>query len=55
MFPDRPAKDVRKRLKEIADGDWASAAVKQAIDEVHGAIIVASTAATTGAVVASSS
>jgi hypothetical protein len=55
VFPDRPVKEVRKRLKEIADGDWASAAVKQAIDEVHGAIIVASTAATTGAVVASSS
>ena len=55
VFPDRPAKDARKRLKAIADGDWASAAVKQAIDEVHAAIIVASTAATTGAVVASSS
>jgi Golgi phosphoprotein 3 GPP34 len=55
VFPDRPAKEVRKRLKAIADGDWASAAVKSAIDEVHGAIIVASTAATTGAVVASSS
>jgi hypothetical protein len=55
VFPDRPAKEVRARLKEIADGEWASAAVKQAIDQVHGAIIVASTAATTGAVVASSS
>jgi hypothetical protein len=55
VFPDRPAKEVRQRLQEIADGEWASAAVKQAIDEVHGAIIVASTAATTGAVVASSS
>jgi hypothetical protein len=54
-FPGRPAKDVRRRLKEIADGDWASAAVKHAIDDVHGAIIVASTAATTGAVIASSS
>jgi hypothetical protein len=55
VFPDRPAKEVRRRLKEIADGDWASAAVKHAIDEVHGAIIVASTAATTGAVIASNS
>jgi hypothetical protein len=55
VFPDRPAKDVRRRLKEIAEGDWASAAVKHAIDEVHGAIVVASAAATTGAVIASNS
>ena len=42
-------------MKEISDGDWAGAAVKQALDEMYAAISVAVVAASSGAAVAGSS
>jgi hypothetical protein len=50
-FPDLPRRQVKARLKEIRQGEWAAEAVKKAIDEVQaavGAAIVASMAATGG-------
>jgi hypothetical protein len=45
LFPglDRSArKAAEARMKEISEGDWAGAAVKQALDEMYAAISVAS-------------
>lgn len=47
-----PAEDVKRRAKELADGDWASKAVKDAV-EASMAAVVAATAATTAATSAS--
>ncbi|GII23374.1 GOLPH3/VPS74 family protein [Planosporangium mesophilum] len=44
-FPDRPAKEVRKRLGVIAEGDWASTAVRKAIGEMQAAVAVVITSA----------
>ncbi|SHM93965.1 GOLPH3/VPS74 family protein [Cryptosporangium aurantiacum] len=48
LFPDLPAKEVKSRLDEISEGEWAGKAVKEAI----AAIGVALTAATSAAVAA---
>jgi Golgi phosphoprotein 3 (GPP34) len=58
LFPDldRDARGAAKaRMKEISEGDWAGTAVKRAIDEMQAAVMVAVTAASAGAVAASSS
>jgi hypothetical protein len=47
-----PAREVKKRAKEIAKGDWAAKAVKDAID-ASTAAVVAVTAATTAAAASS--
>ena len=43
-------REVKKRAKEVADGDWAAKAVKDAIAETYTAIaaVVAATAGATG-------
>ncbi|MFC7546279.1 GPP34 family phosphoprotein [Plantactinospora sp. GCM10030261] len=46
VFRDQPRREVRARLKEISEGDWASAAVKRAIDDTQAAMIAVITAAT---------
>jgi hypothetical protein len=47
VFPEAEKKAVRKRAKEIAKGDWAAKAVRDAVASIEGAIM--------GAVVAASS
>lgn len=47
------ARDVKRRAKEIAEGDWAAAAVRDAIQAATAAMIAATTAATTAATIAS--
>jgi hypothetical protein len=49
VFPDADRRAVRRRLKEIAEGDWATKAVRQAIAAVQAATIAAVTAANTAA------
>lgn len=41
VFPDVKKKDVRKRAKEIAHGDWAAAAVRHSVEAVNAAVIAA--------------
>ena len=52
VFPDADKKAIRKRAKEIAAGDWAAKAVKDAVASVEAAIIAgvvgASAAAASG-------
>jgi hypothetical protein len=50
-----PRRHVTSRAKEIAEGDWGSAAVRTAISEMTAATTAAITAATTAAVVSGSS
>jgi hypothetical protein len=54
VFPARDAKKVNRRVEEIASGEWASAAVKKAVESMQAAIL-ATTVVTTTAAVASSS
>ena len=49
VFPDADRRAVRRRLKEIAEGDWAAKAVRQAIAAVRAATLAAVTAANTAA------
>jgi hypothetical protein len=51
--PNRRA--VRKRAKEIAEGQWAASAVRKAIDAINAATMVATAAATTAATSSGSS
>jgi len=53
LFPEVPKDRLRSRLDEIAAGDWASAATKKAIEQTQAALLIATTAATTAAFVAS--
>ena len=49
---DLPAREVKKRAKEVAEGDWAAKAVKDAVAAAQAAVtatVIASTAATTAA------
>jgi len=46
-------RELAARAKQVAEGDWASAAVRQAIDDMMTAALAASTAATSGAVAGS--
>ena len=47
-------REVKKRAKQVADGQWAAKAVKDAIAAATAATMAAMTAATAGAAVASS-
>ncbi|HET9860845.1 MAG TPA: GPP34 family phosphoprotein [Nocardioidaceae bacterium] len=42
-------RDLQAHAKQIAEGDWASKAVRQAIDEMMAAVMAATTVATTAA------
>ena len=42
-------RQLRARAEEIAEGNWASEAVRKAIEEMMAAVVAASTAATAGA------
>jgi hypothetical protein len=42
-------RELRRRAKEIAKGNWASEAVRKAIEEMMAAVMAATTAATAGA------
>jgi hypothetical protein len=53
LFPDLPRRELRRRLDEIAQGNWASAAVRQAVRDVQAATAAAITAAAAGAAAAS--
>lgn len=48
-------RDLDRRAKEIADGDWGSAAVRKAVDAMAAATMAAVTAATSAAAIGSSS
>jgi len=49
VFADLDRKLVKRRLKEIGEGDWAAAAVKKAIDEIQAAIVTAAVAGSAAA------
>ncbi|WP_072810648.1 GOLPH3/VPS74 family protein [Rhodococcus zopfii] len=51
IFPDADKRAVKRRAEEIAEGEWAGAAVRRAVEAVNAAMIAAVTA---GAVAASS-
>lgn len=40
-FPDADRKAIRKRAKDIADGEWAGSAVRKAVDAINTAVMVA--------------
>jgi len=42
-------RQLRARAEEIAEGNWASGAVRKAIEEMMAAVVAAVTAATAGA------
>lgn len=42
-------RELQAHAKQIAEGDWASKAVRQAIDEMMAAVMAATTVATTAA------
>jgi len=48
-----PARDVKKRAKEIADGDWAAKAVRDAVNAAQAAVMAATMVATTAATTSS--
>ncbi|MEA2151595.1 MAG: hypothetical protein QOD69_3425 [Solirubrobacteraceae bacterium] len=50
---DRPWKEVEPRAKEIAEGDWAAAAVRKAIQSVNAAVLAATVAASSASVAGS--
>lgn len=41
LFPDADKKQLKARAKQLSEGEWAGAAVAQAISEVRSAVIVA--------------
>ena len=41
VFPDAGKKPIRRRAKEIAEGEWAGIAVRRAVDAVNAAVIAA--------------
>ncbi|MBJ8340643.1 GPP34 family phosphoprotein [Antrihabitans sp. YC3-6] len=41
VFPDEDKRAVKKRAKEIAEGEWAGAAVRKAISDINTAIMTA--------------
>ena len=45
LFRDLPKDQVKRRLKEIGEAGWASAATKRAIEETQAAVITATTTA----------
>lgn len=53
VFADLDRRQVRARLKQIGEGDWAAAAVRKAIQDVQAAIMAGAVAASTAAVISS--
>lgn len=53
-FPGADRKPTEARMKEIAEGSWASKAVRDAVAQVQAATMAAITASTTAAVISSS-
>ncbi|MFJ3403339.1 GPP34 family phosphoprotein [Promicromonospora sp. NPDC090134] len=51
LFPDQDRQELKRRAKEIADSEWAGAAVKRAIDDLN-AVMIAVMASTTAATTA---
>jgi hypothetical protein len=49
VFPQDDRKLVKRRLKEIAEGDWAADAVRKAIRAAHAATMAAVSAANSAA------
>ncbi|MBA8958897.1 hypothetical protein JOJ86_002188 [Rhodococcus percolatus] len=43
LFPDADRRAVKKRAREIAEGDWAGKAVRTSVEAVNAAIVVAAT------------
>lgn len=41
VFPDTDRKAIRKRAKDIAQGEWAGVAVRKAVDAINSAVFVA--------------
>ncbi|WP_433610446.1 GOLPH3/VPS74 family protein [Prescottella agglutinans] len=41
VFPDADRKAIRKRAKDIAEKEWAGAAVRKAVDAINSAVFVA--------------
>lgn len=41
LFPDADRKELKARAAEISDGEWAGAAVRQAVQAVNAAVMVA--------------
>lgn len=41
VVPDLDRGEVRRRAREVADGDWAGAAVRSAIEEINTAVVAA--------------
>ncbi len=54
IFPEQDRRALKRRAKEIAESEWAGAAVKRAIDDVN-AVMVAVTVTATGAATAGNS
>ena len=50
LVPDRPWKEIKPRVKEVAEGDWAAQAVRKAIQSVNAAIMATTAAASAAAV-----
>lgn len=46
LFPDTNRRDVKKRAKEIAEGEWAGKAVRSAVEAVNVAVLAGATTAT---------
>ncbi|MEH1098704.1 GOLPH3/VPS74 family protein [Micromonospora sp. CPCC 205561] len=55
LFKELPKQHVKRRLTEIAAGDWASAATRKAIEETQAAVLIATTTATTVTVITTTS
>lgn len=49
IFPDQDRRALKRRAKQIAESEWAGAAVKRAIDELNAAMVAATVAATSAA------
>lgn len=50
MFPDIGRRELKARMKQINEGQWAGAAVRKAIQSIHAAVAASTVAATSVAV-----
>ncbi|MEU2664163.1 GPP34 family phosphoprotein [Micromonospora sp. NPDC007220] len=55
LFAELPKEHVKRRLTEIAAGDWASAATKKAIEEIQAVILITTTTAVTTTIITTTS
>lgn len=55
LLPDVPKSQVRRRGKEVAEGEWGAAAVSKALQEVQAVIMASVTAATVASTTAAGS